>query len=77
MSNENNNNGLYFLVGGLLVAVLVIGGLYLTQTETGEKTIEKTTTVIDKTTQDDNQSGSSFDFEVSEDGFSASSQTQE
>lgn len=72
MSNSNDNNGLYFIVGGLLVAVLVIGGLYMTQPEEGENIIRESTTLVERTTQD--ESGSSFNLEVDDEGFSASSE---
>lgn len=76
MSDENNNNGLYFMVGGLLVAVLVIGGLYLGQTEQGEQIVRESNTVIEKTVEDSksNESGSSFNLKVDDEGFSASSE---
>lgn len=75
MSNENNNNGLYFMVGGLLVAVMVIGALYLTQTDRGDKLVRETNTVVEKAVDKPN-SGSSFELNVDEDGFKASSENQ-
>jgi hypothetical protein len=80
MSNENNNNGLYFMVGGLLVAVMVIGALYLTQTNQGEQVIEESNTVVERTVEEPDvepSSGSSFEFNVDDEGFNASSETEE
>ena len=80
MSNENNNNGLYFMVGGLLVAVMVIGALYLTQTDQGERVVEETNTVVERTVDESDvepSSGSSFEFNVDDEGFTASSETEE
>lgn len=71
MSN-NNNNGLYFIVGGLLVAVLVIGGLYITQAEQDNTIIKESTALVDRTTED--SPDSSFNLEVDENGFKASSE---
>jgi hypothetical protein len=77
---SNNNNGLYFLVGGLLVAVIVMGALYFTNTDSGQEVVRETNTVVEKTVDeatDEDRSGSSFELNVDEEGFSASSSNGE
>lgn len=79
MSNNENNNGLYFMVGGLLVAVLVIGTIFLTGTDSGKQVVKETNTVVERSVDKatDNESGSSFELNVDDDGFSASTRNSE
>ena len=72
----SSNNGLYFMMGGLLVAVLVIGGLYFAKTDQGEQIVRETHTFVENST-DSQDSGSSFELTVDDEGFSASSKNEE
>lgn len=79
MSTETNDSGaLYFIVGMLLVGVLVLGFIYLdagdidTPAENNTTVIERT---IDRTVETDNEPDSSFNLDVREDGFSASTES--
>lgn len=66
MSNENNSNAfLYFVVGALFIAVLGMGYVLMGPSESGDL-------AVIETAAGDEQSTSEFNFEIKEDGFSAS-----
>jgi hypothetical protein len=74
----NNNNGLYFLTGGLLVAVLVLGGYFFLNPDEGSEVVRESNTVIEKTVDSDNSNDepdSSFELNVDDEGFNASSES--
>jgi hypothetical protein len=71
MANENDNGGLYFVVGGLVVAVAVIGFLYFGQ-NAGEKA-NMTEPASGVEAPADNETSSTFNLEIDDNGISGSS----
>ncbi len=73
MSEKNDNGFLYFAVGGLLVAVVVVGFMFYqngSNANSGDVFVLETSAGKDK-------SGSTFKLEVDEKGFNASADTND
>lgn len=75
----SNNNGLYFITGALVVAVMVMAGFYFYEDGQGQDVIKETNTVIEKTFngKDKEDTKSSYEFSVDDDGVSATSESSE
>ena len=73
MANNENNNGLYFIVGALFVAVAVLGFFLMASqaTENGD------VTEIITTEPAGGEESSEFNLNITEDGFSAETSTEE
>ena len=69
---QNDNGGLYFIVGMLLVAVIGIGFLFLNDNADGPNIISKTERTIERTVEKPSEkSSTSFSLAVDEDGVTA------
>ena len=71
---QNNNNGLYFIVGELFVAVLVMGFFLITPDATDTNITE---IVAQTEPASGDQSSSEFNPDITEDGFRATTTTEE
>lgn len=76
MAQDNSDNGgLYFLVGGLLVAVIALGFMFYTDTDSMQS---DSPTIIERTvTQDESGNSGSFNMDITDDGVSVSSESEE
>ena len=70
---QNNNNGLYFIVGALFVAVLVMG-YFLVTPQTDDGSIME---IVAQTEPASGEQSSEFNLDITEDGFRASTTTKE
>ena len=75
MATQENNNGLYFIVGALVVIVAVIGFLYVENDNTEITNIDPAAG-IEETADNIEDSTTEFNVDVEDDGFSASTETQ-
>ena len=74
MAQNNNNNGLYFIVGALFAAVLVMGFFLITPDATDTNITE---IVAQTEPASGNESSSEFNLDITEDGFRATTTTEE
>lgn len=74
MATQESNNGLYFIVGALVVLVAVLGFVYFGSSDAPNiepaAGVEQAAQEVEKTT-------SEFKIDVEDDGFSASSSQSE
>ena len=88
--NRGNNNGLYFIVGAIFIAVLALGAMFFTGTESGEESMQQIETAagnaadeVDETTEEwgnemedaADDASSSFELETNDDGVSVETNT--
>ena len=70
--NQNNNGFLYFIVGALLVAVAVLGFMYLENPEDSNNPVTTIVETTEEAADDVADEGDEFSLEIDEDGFSGS-----
>lgn len=76
MATQESNNGLYFIVGALVVIVAVMGFMYMNN-DTNDLEIINPAAGIEETADNIEESTTEFKVDIEEDGFSASSSQSE
>ncbi len=74
MAQKESNNGLYFIVGALFVAVVVMG-FFLVSPVSNENTVIREITQTEPAGNDD--SSANFDLNITDDGFNANVSKEE